>query len=67
MKTITDISGFDGDDRRRRFHIKQILHEEFRNKVIILTISSKDPQVVLRSDDLHASGSIFHSSKKTAL
>ena len=64
MKSITDISGFNGNDRRDRFHVKQILEREFNNELIIFTISKKDPQVVLRSADLHSSGAIFHSSNE---
>lgn len=67
MKTITDISGCNCSDRRDRFHVKQILEEEIKNELIILTISTKDPQVVLRSSDLHLSGAIFHSSNNIIL
>ena len=67
MKTLTDIYRLNGSDKKSRYHVKHIVEEEFKGKFIIMTVEANKPQVILRSIDLHTSGSVFHSSNKKSI
>ena len=62
MKTLTDIFGLNGSDRRNRHYVKQIIELKFPQKLIFLTIQN-EPQVVTRGD-AKDTGDIVHQSNK---
>ena len=60
MKILTDVYGYDGNDRRTRFKVKKIVEDDFRDQVIFIA-SVNEPQVVARIS-AQSSGEVFHSN-----
>ena len=63
MKTLTDVYGFDGADRKDRYYVKKLMKTDFGEKIIFLTTSLNDPQVALRFV-AYSTGELFHQSNK---
>ena len=47
MKILTDVYGYDGNDKRMRFKVKKMIEDDFRDQVIFIA-SVNEPQVVAR-------------------
>ena len=62
MKTLTDVYGLDGNNRRKRYYVKKVIEDDFLDQVIfIASLSKHQPQVVVRVDAQN-NGELIHSS-----
>ena len=60
MKTLTDIYGFDGKDKKKRNYVKKIIEEMFGGQLMFISVVN-EPQVVSHSD-AQSSGEVYHGN-----
>ena len=64
---LTEIFGISGYDRRSRYYVKNIIKEKYGDKLIFLTVSTNEPQVVLRSISHTSDENLLKSNKESVL
>ena len=65
MKILTDVYGFEGNDRKKRHYVKKIIKNDFPNQITFIT-NLNEPQSVARIDSQNR-GNVIHSACHDAL